>query len=437
MILLPQTHQDQLEHVKKGCLARPRDDIRSDGSRIEGSHKGWNGLQRSHASGIESLTALCYDFVLRRNLRVELSGTGASPSPFAVSTFGSHHIHLVNACAKLWNALSAPSGSKPPPAGLIPLPELCPADSGETFGLVKAGAAIANYHNLIPIKEEPLDDLIDLSSQDPDHAADLCAELGIDPALMLVPQKLKRTASSLPSPPSIVDNSSPPSSRSTTRTSHVTPNALEGAPRAPGAIGRGVIPTSDTPEQVSVSASGPLKQDSALVSKPAALIPDTHRQVAAFASGMLKQVAASTFDVPAKKVAAPASGSLERASLPMPSRPEAASSSALASDPYTQPDVPVSDVLRSGQRKQADTSASDALGQVATPALDMTTQRVPHTLDVLERVTAPAPHVSHAINQPAMPSTVSQCEPAPSAGLKMTTNLNIATAIPIIDVDSI
>ncbi|EGO28269.1 hypothetical protein SERLADRAFT_405880 [Serpula lacrymans var. lacrymans S7.9] len=33
-------HADQLAHVKKGCLSRMRQDIRSDGSQIEGSHNG-------------------------------------------------------------------------------------------------------------------------------------------------------------------------------------------------------------------------------------------------------------------------------------------------------------------------------------------------------------------------------------------------------------
>ncbi|KAI0658952.1 hypothetical protein C8Q70DRAFT_887671, partial [Cubamyces menziesii] len=71
-------HLEQLEHIRKGCLARPRDNIRADGSRIEGSHKGWNGLQRSFASGVESLTALCHDFVLRRNIRIESAADDAS-----------------------------------------------------------------------------------------------------------------------------------------------------------------------------------------------------------------------------------------------------------------------------------------------------------------------------------------------------------------------
>ncbi|KAI0691353.1 hypothetical protein C8T65DRAFT_587252, partial [Cerioporus squamosus] len=41
------THAEQILHIQKGCLARPRDDIRSDGSRIEGMHKGFNHLQRA------------------------------------------------------------------------------------------------------------------------------------------------------------------------------------------------------------------------------------------------------------------------------------------------------------------------------------------------------------------------------------------------------
>lgn len=38
---IPQTHQDQLKHVEKGCLAHSRQDIRTNGSHIEGLHKGW------------------------------------------------------------------------------------------------------------------------------------------------------------------------------------------------------------------------------------------------------------------------------------------------------------------------------------------------------------------------------------------------------------
>ncbi len=57
-------HADQLTHVKKGCLERRRQDIAADGSRIEGSHKAWNTLQRACASGLEMFGALSRDFVL-------------------------------------------------------------------------------------------------------------------------------------------------------------------------------------------------------------------------------------------------------------------------------------------------------------------------------------------------------------------------------------
>ncbi|KAN0097092.1 hypothetical protein V8E55_001538 [Tylopilus felleus] len=40
-----QVHKEQLNHVRKGCLERRRQDIPSDGSCIKGSHKGWNSLQ--------------------------------------------------------------------------------------------------------------------------------------------------------------------------------------------------------------------------------------------------------------------------------------------------------------------------------------------------------------------------------------------------------
>ncbi len=64
-------HEEQLAHVRKGCLSRPRDNVRADGSRIEGTHKGWNSLQCSFSSSIEMMAALGHDFVLRHNSRVE------------------------------------------------------------------------------------------------------------------------------------------------------------------------------------------------------------------------------------------------------------------------------------------------------------------------------------------------------------------------------
>ncbi|KAL6299496.1 hypothetical protein BKA93DRAFT_829872 [Sparassis latifolia] len=177
-------HADQLAHVRKGCLARPRQDVRSDGSRIEGSHKGWNGLQRAHASGITVLSAMCHDFVLRRNIRVmQRSGQQSS---FIQSTFGSHHIRLVDCHARLWNALLADIA--PLPSGLHKLPRLLLVSSNETFGLVRTKSAVG-YHNLLEVKDEPEDELIDLSAQDDLDPDQILTELNIDPALLRRPAR--------------------------------------------------------------------------------------------------------------------------------------------------------------------------------------------------------------------------------------------------------
>ncbi|KAG2085011.1 uncharacterized protein F5147DRAFT_782255 [Suillus discolor] len=141
-------HQEQLKHVRKGCLERSDQHLRSDGSRVEGTHKGWNSLQRAQPSGIVMLTALGHDFVLRRNIRVAFSRR--QMTPFVEFTHGSHHIQLSNHVAKLYNRLRE-KGTQ-----LLPLlPELPDVDSGETFGLVASDNA-TTFGGLL-IKEETLD----------------------------------------------------------------------------------------------------------------------------------------------------------------------------------------------------------------------------------------------------------------------------------------
>ncbi|KAL6303302.1 hypothetical protein BKA93DRAFT_818125 [Sparassis latifolia] len=182
-------HEEQLSHVRKGCLARPRQDIASDGSHIEGSHKGWNGLQRSFASGIEVLTALGHDHVLRRNIRVAFNSSHMSLEQFLQSTRGSHHIRLVDGVAKLWNVILDDTKTVRT-RNLRPLPELQIIDSGETFGLIRAEYA-TSYHNLADIKEEPYEDLLDLSELDCPDADEVLRS--IDPELC--PQPVKEPVS--------------------------------------------------------------------------------------------------------------------------------------------------------------------------------------------------------------------------------------------------
>ncbi|KAI1782538.1 hypothetical protein LXA43DRAFT_905505 [Ganoderma leucocontextum] len=176
-------HEEQLGHVRKGCLTRPRHDVRADGSRIEGTHKGWNSLQRAFSSGIEMMAALGHDFVLRHNIRVE--SALKVPPKFTHSTFGSHHTRLVADCARRWNKLLARKDKIA--AGLEPLPILNAPSSGETFGMMKMSPATAAHQSLTSIKKEPMDDeqdLLDLSSQELLDASRILSQLGIDPSLL-------------------------------------------------------------------------------------------------------------------------------------------------------------------------------------------------------------------------------------------------------------
>ncbi|KAG1774920.1 hypothetical protein EV702DRAFT_1180542 [Suillus placidus] len=141
-------HQEQLKHIRKGCLEHSDQDIRSDGSRVEGMHKGWNLLQRAQPSGIVMLSALGHNFILHRNIRV--ASSRRQMTPFVKFTHGSHHILLSNHVAKLYNGLHKKD------TRLLPfLPELPGVDSGETFGLVASDNA-TTFGGLL-IKEETLD----------------------------------------------------------------------------------------------------------------------------------------------------------------------------------------------------------------------------------------------------------------------------------------
>ena len=81
-------------HVCRGCLDQKIQDICSDGSRMEGSHKGWSRIHRSFSLGLELAEAFGHDYVLRRNLRIAHKSKQASL--FVITTYGSHHTQLVN-----------------------------------------------------------------------------------------------------------------------------------------------------------------------------------------------------------------------------------------------------------------------------------------------------------------------------------------------------
>ncbi|KAI0283179.1 hypothetical protein BC826DRAFT_1110313 [Russula brevipes] len=82
--------------------------IPSDGSRIEGLHRDLARIQHSVASGLEMVIGLTYDFYHRRNMRNALRKQ--KPTGFISTTYGSHHIHLVNAITHLWASQSTNQG---------------------------------------------------------------------------------------------------------------------------------------------------------------------------------------------------------------------------------------------------------------------------------------------------------------------------------------
>jgi hypothetical protein len=130
-------------HIDKGCLAGHQDDICSDGSHIESSHKGWNNIQRAQASGLMMFVAMSFDFVHHRNVRI--TWEKLQQKGFISSTFRSHHIGLFNHVAVLWNMQTT----------LVPLKlsEFTTINSNELFGLVRSGHVVS-WNGLIKMEDE-------------------------------------------------------------------------------------------------------------------------------------------------------------------------------------------------------------------------------------------------------------------------------------------
>ena len=124
-------------------------------------------------------TALAHDFVLRRNVRI---GTMAcKPTAFVASTFGSHHVHLVNDVARLWNQLVHERKD----SALELLPELPDVQSGERFGLAKS-RHVETFTGLLEIKTEIADEnMKDLL--DEIDANEYLRHLDVDPKLRFLP----------------------------------------------------------------------------------------------------------------------------------------------------------------------------------------------------------------------------------------------------------
>ncbi|KAJ7157749.1 hypothetical protein C8R46DRAFT_909000, partial [Mycena filopes] len=190
-------HTAQLKHLRKGCLSRLDQTVASDGSRIEGSHKGWNSIQRASASGLELQSALSHDFVLRRNIRVAFAKTAvpgnasSNLDTFLRSTFGSHHSRLVSRAASMFNDIIhiEATRSKTSASSLSLHPVLKHVASGETFGLVSSQHS-DTFGGLLTIKDENTDgddQLLNQALDSTTSAEEILGDLNIDPALLLQP----------------------------------------------------------------------------------------------------------------------------------------------------------------------------------------------------------------------------------------------------------
>ncbi|KAI0694289.1 hypothetical protein BC835DRAFT_1274738, partial [Cytidiella melzeri] len=185
-------HTVQMGHVIKGCLSCPRSDVRSDGSRIEGSHKGWNPLQRANPSGYQAILFLAGDHVQRRNISVISNSKEFSPSLFIASSHGCHHLALVNFIAHRWNTFLNDHNPSTTPRGTLTLtnhatlhllPTLANVLSQETFGAVVSTHAMT-FGGLVKIEDDDDDDnLLDISLYDEERRQEILQEMNIDPQL--------------------------------------------------------------------------------------------------------------------------------------------------------------------------------------------------------------------------------------------------------------
>lgn len=203
-LLDEQVHANQLKHVLRGCLTRPPEyqNVRSDGSRVEGCNRAWNGIMKSHPCGLEVFLALGHDFVLRRNIRIVMKGPIENCSEFVKSTFGSHYVGLVDYVAKQWNVLFAKVKGKTRrgigEGEYCKWPELRDVQSGETFGLVPSFNMVT-FGGRIKFKQEG-----DQKNEEADGSDTLTEtleihegsaiqrilkRLNIDPNLCFVPEK--------------------------------------------------------------------------------------------------------------------------------------------------------------------------------------------------------------------------------------------------------
>lgn len=146
---------------------------------------------RSFTCGLENFMVLAHDFVLRRNIRIAIRNSrdaGDAQTSFVASTFGSHHLRLVDHVAKLWNKLNKISTEKEPQRNDVgEMPTMRIVKSGERFGLTGS----EDIEVSLSMKHEVKQKITDLPSDATDFyeglsTEEILASMDINPSLLLV-----------------------------------------------------------------------------------------------------------------------------------------------------------------------------------------------------------------------------------------------------------
>ena len=127
---------------------------------------------------------LTYDCYHRRNMR-NAHHLGKLTTPFISATYGSHHIHLVNAIALLWGAAVNRPKVKLRQHNLPLRPTLRLVESGETFGLVDSVEELALGSTINTKEEDSADEGLlteygTVSTADETELLDMLSGLGLD-----------------------------------------------------------------------------------------------------------------------------------------------------------------------------------------------------------------------------------------------------------------
>lgn len=207
-----------MDHVRKGCLVRQNQNIKTDGSRVENFNKGINGLQHSVSAGIVTMSSLTHDFILRRNVRMTTRNNAliSTSDNFIQSCHKSHHLSLIDWSAELCNKYIRQQKFQ-----LTLSPRFENISSGESFGLVQSPHVLSGDS----VKQEALQEFA--FEDDPDVSldtsyleqlqADLAVEL--DVPLQAFQQPIAGSSAPAPAPSVPVIEPTEPLISATTSTS--------------------------------------------------------------------------------------------------------------------------------------------------------------------------------------------------------------------------